>query len=58
MDSVMSALEISQNSQKNTCARFPFKKNLQNSMLELYYKKFWRMYILVAFAKFLKTTFL
>ena len=51
-------LEISQNSQENTCARFSFLIKLQASDLQLYFKKrLWHRCFPVTFVKFLSTPF-
>ena len=51
-------LEISHNSQVNTCARFSFSITLQVLGLQLYFKKrLWRMCFPANFAKFLRTLF-
>ena len=51
-------LEISQNSQENTCGRVSFLINLQARPATLLKKRRWHRYFPVNFAKFLRTTFL
>ena len=51
-------LEISQNSQKNTCARYSFLIKLQARPATLSKKSLWYRYFPVNFAKFLRTPFL
>ena len=52
-------LEISQNSQENTCASVSFLIKLQISGLQLYWKKrLWHRWFSVNFTKFLRTPFL
>ena len=50
-------LEISQNLQKNICARASFLIMLQASALQLYLKRLWHRCFLVNFVKFLRTPF-
>ena len=51
-------LEISQNSQENTCARVSFLIQLQGSPATLLKKRLWHRCFPVNFAKFLRTPFL
>ena len=52
-------LEISQNSQENTCVRVSFLTKLQASGLQLYFKnRLWHTCFPVNFAKFFRTLFL
>ena len=51
-------LEISQNSQENTCARDSFLIKLQANPATLLKKSLWYRYFHVNFAKFLRTRFL
>ena len=52
-------LEISQNSQENTCARVSFSIKLQALGLQLYLKKgLWHRCFPVNFVKYLRTPFL
>ena len=50
-------LEISQNSQENTCARLSFLIKLQTSACNLFKKRLWRRFFPLNFAKFLRTPF-
>ena len=50
-------LEISQNSQENTCARVCFLIKLQAWGQQLYYKRLWHMCSPLNFLKFLRTSF-
>ena len=50
-------LEISQNSQENTCARVPFNK-VAGLAYNFIKKRLWRRCFPVNFAKFLRTPFL
>ena len=51
-------LEISQNSQENTCARVSFLIKLQAAPATLLKKRLWHRCFPVNFAKFLRTPFL
>ena len=51
-------LEISQNSQENTCARASFLITLQASALQLFKQRLWHRCFPVNFVKFLRTPFL
>ena len=51
-------LEISQDSQENTCARVSFKKFADLRSVTLLKKRLWHSYFPVNFAKFLRTPFL
>ena len=51
-------LEISQNSQENTCARVSFLKKLQTMACNFIKKRLWHKCFPVNFAKFLRTPFL
>ena len=52
-------LKISQNSQENVCTRVSFEIKLQDSDLQLYYKKtLWHRRFFVNFAKFIRPPFL
>ena len=50
-------LEISQNSQENTCARVSFLIKLQASACNFIKKKLWHSCFLVNFVKFIRTPF-
>ena len=50
-------LEISRNSQENTCARDSFLIKLQGGPATLSKKSLWHMYFPINFAKFLRTPF-
>ena len=51
-------LEISQNSQENTCARVSFLVKLQAASATLLKKRLWHRCFPVTFVKFLRTPFL
>ena len=51
-------LEISQNSQENTCARVSFSIKLKAVPATLLKKRLWHRWFPVNFAKFLRTPFL
>ena len=50
-------LEISQNSQENTCARVSFLITFFNKSATLLKKRLWHSYFPVNYAKFLRTPF-
>ena len=50
-------LEISQNSQENTCARVPFLIKLQAAPATLLKKRLWHRCFPANFVKFLRTSF-
>ena len=50
-------VEISQNSQENTCARVSFLIKLQAWLATLFKKRLWHRCFPVNFVKFLRTTF-
>ena len=50
-------LEISENSQENTCATVSFLIKLQAARATLLKKRLWHRYFPVNFAKFLRTPF-
>ena len=51
-------LEISQNTQENTCARVSFLIKLQAEVCNVIKKRLWHMCFPMNFSKFLKITFL
>ena len=51
-------LEISQNTQENTCARVSFLIKLQAEACNVIKKRLWHMCFPMNFSKFLKITFL